>query len=373
MSLARSLSIGITIGLHHAAESLWVNGIKQNALYLMKLFQHSPLGHQVTLVNTTNVKITSELPWDTTQYPIRSFDDAKDSLDVLIELGGQIDQQQTAYLQVRGTKVVSYCCGPEYVHMMQAMIFGRRHAETVFINQRYDQVWIIPQVVDTSASYFSVLRRQPVREVPFVWDPMCVEERSAALPHHGEYRPTGQPKRLSVMEPNIDVTKFCLYPLLIAELGYRKFGEKIAYVHATNTEHLAKNSPEFIGIAHHLDLVRDSKISFVGYYNTPQFLSEFTDIVISHQSGLALNYFYFDVCWNGYALIHNAYLCRELGYFYNEQDAEEGALQLGQAIDSHDEKWVDYKNRQREFIGGFLSTNSKQIESYDRLLVGLFD
>ncbi|WP_175936129.1 DUF2827 domain-containing protein [Burkholderia cepacia] len=373
MSSARSLNIGITIGLHHAGESLWVNGIKQNALYLMKLFQHSPLNHRVTLVNTTNVRVTSDLPWDIKRFPVCSFDDAKDSLDVLIELGGQIDAQQTAYLQARGTKVVSYCCGPEYVHMMQAMIFGRRHAETVFINQRYDQVWIIPQVVDTSASFFSVLRRQPVREVPFVWDPICIEERSATLPHRGEYRPTGQEKRLSIMEPNIDVTKFCLYPLLIAELGYRKCGAKISYVHATNTEHLANGSPEFIGIAHHLDLVRDSKISFVGYYNTPQFLSEFTDIVISHQSGLSLNYFYFDVCWNGYALVHNASLCSELGYFYSKNDAEEGSRQLLHAIDSHDEDWQGYRARQREIIGRFLSSNPKQIEMYDKLLVGLFE
>ncbi|KWE55295.1 DUF2827 domain-containing protein [Burkholderia sp. MSMB2157WGS] len=373
MSSARSLNIGITIGLHHATESLWVNGIKQNALYLMKLFQHSPLGHQVKLVNTTSVEITSALPWDIKQFPVCSFDDAKDSLDVLIELGGQIDQQQTSYLQARGAKVVSYCCGPEYVHMTQAMIFGRRHAETVFINQRYDQVWIIPQVVDTSAGFFSVLRRQPVREVPFVWDPICVEERSAALPHRGEYRPTGQPKRLSVMEPNIDVTKFCLYPILIAELGYRKLGEKISYVHATNTEHLAKGSPEFIGIASHLDLVRDSKISFVGYYNTPQFLSEYTDIVISHQSGLALNYFYFDVCWNGYAMVHNADLCRELGYFYNKNDVDEGCRQLERAVEFHDEDWQGYRIRQRERIGRFLSTNPKQVEAYDRLLLGLFE
>lgn len=372
MSSARSLNIGITIGLHHEAESLWVNGIKQNALYLMKLFQQSPLGHQVTLVNTTHVKITSNLPWDTKRFRVRSFDDAKDSLNVLIELGGQIDQQQTAYLQARGAKVVSYCCGPEYVHMMQAMIFGRRHAETVFINQCYDQVWIIPQVVDTSAGFFSILRRQPVREVPFVWDPMCVEERSAALPHHGEYRPSEQAKRLSIMEPNIDVTKFCLYPILIAELGYRKFGKKISYVHATNTEHLAKGSPEFIGVAHHLDLVRDSKISFVGYYNTPQFLSEYTDIVISHQSGLALNYFYFDVCWNGYALVHNALICRDLGYFYKNNDVDDGCRQLERAIDFHDEHWQNYKNAQREIIGKFLPSNPRQIEAYDRLINELF-
>ena len=197
--------------------------------------------------------------------------------------------------------------------MMQAMIFGRRHAETVFINQRYDQVWIIPQVVDTSASYFSVLRRQPVREVPFVWDPMCVEERSAALPHGGEYRPTGQSKRL---HHGAEYRRYEVLPLSALDCGTGLSEIWRKDILCARDEHGAscKNSPEFIGIAHHLDLVRDSKISFVGYYNTPQFLSEHTDIVISHQSA-ALNYFYFDVCWNGYALIHNAYLCRELGYF----------------------------------------------------------
>ena len=29
-----SLRIGITIGLHHEAETLWNNGIKQNAFFL---------------------------------------------------------------------------------------------------------------------------------------------------------------------------------------------------------------------------------------------------------------------------------------------------------------------------------------------------
>ncbi|KAB0644809.1 DUF2827 domain-containing protein [Burkholderia latens] len=369
----RSLRIGITIGLHHAGESLWVNGIKQNALYLMKLFKNSPLKHRVTLVNTTAVDIKSGIQWDTDQFPVRTFDDAKDALDVLIELGGQIDSLQTAYLQERGTKVVSYCCGPEYVQMSEAMIFGRRLADSIFINQHYDQVWVIPQVVETSAGFFSVLRRREVREVPFVWDPMCIDERTSNLPFGGEYRPTGRPKKLSIMEPNIDVLKFCLYPLLIAEAGYRKRGEKIDYVHVTNAEHLATQSPEFIGIAQYLDLVRDKKVSFVGRYDTPQFLAEHTDIVISNQWGLALNYFYFDVCWNGYALVHNANLCKEIGYFYPGNDVEAGCRQLTEAIDHHDDDWKGYLMRQREQIGRFLPDHPKQIEAYDDLLAGLFD
>ena len=62
------LRIGVTIGLHSADESLWVNGIKQNALYLAKLFRGSPRGHAVTLVNTTEAPITSALPITTSRF-----------------------------------------------------------------------------------------------------------------------------------------------------------------------------------------------------------------------------------------------------------------------------------------------------------------
>jgi hypothetical protein len=372
MSAARSLRIGITIGLRDAAESLWVNGIKQNALYLMKLFQHSSLKHRVTLINTTDVEVTSRLPWDVTKFPVCQFEEAKDHLDVLIELGGQINAMQTQYLQSRGTKVVSYCCGPEYVQMSEAMIFSRRLSDHVFINQAYDDVWVIPQVMETSAGFFSVLRRRQVREVPFVWDPMCLELRAQGLPFHGEYRPTGAARRLSIMEPNIDVLKFCLYPLLIAEAAYRQCGAGIGYVHVTNAEHLAQHSPEFIGIAHYLDLVRDRKVSFIGRYDTPQFLAHHTDIVISNQWGLALNYFYFDVCWSGYALVHNARLCKEIGYYYPSNDVVAGAQQVVSAVQHHDDDWKGYIESQRSNIQRFLASHPMQVEAYDRLLMGLF-
>jgi len=367
----RSLRIGITIGLRDEAESLWINGIKQSALYLMKVFQHSPLKHQAVLVNTTDVRITPRLPWDLEQFPTRSFDDAKDGLDVLIELGGQISDEQTAYLKGRGTKLVSYCCGSEYVLLMEAMIFGRRMSDTIFINQHYDEVWVIPQVLETSQHFFKTLRRCPVKAVPFVWDPMCVTERTRDLPNHGEYRPAKGPRRISIMEANVDVLKFCLYPLLIVENAYRMIKDEIGHVHVTNAKHLAERSPEFIGIANYLDLVRDHKASFVGHYETPSFLVEHTDIVVSHQWSLPLNYFYFDVCWNGYPFIHNAHLCRDLGYFYVGNNVEEGARKLIKAIRHHDADWEGYRARQRRAIDPHLSTNTDLVSRYDALLSGL--
>ncbi|CAJ0809153.1 hypothetical protein LMG19083_04861 [Ralstonia psammae] len=363
------LRIGITVGLRESGESLWVNGIKQNALYLAKLFMHSPRAHRVTLVNTTGP--VSEVPWDAQQFPVDTFEACKDRLDVLIELGGQVSEAQTRYLKARGTKLVSYCCGAEYVQNIEAMIFGRPLHRDLFINQGYDDIWVIPQVMQTSAGFFSTLRRRAVREVPFVWDPMCLTQVAASLPEAGEYRPRAGAKRVAIMEPNFDVLKFCLYPMLIAEQAYRAAPASIAHVSVTSAEHLARHSPEFIGVAQYLDLVRDHKITFVGRYDTPPFLAQYADVVVSHQWDNPLNYFYFDVCWQGYALVHNARLCASLGYYYPEHNVEAGAARLREAIAHTDAGWEDYRRTQRARLAPFLATDPARIAHYDALLDAL--
>ncbi|MBB3342162.1 DUF2827 domain-containing protein [Luteimonas sp. RC10] len=365
------LRIGITLGLHSADESLWTNGIKQNALYLAKLLLGSPHGHQVLLVNVTDVPITDRLPWDLKQFPTVSFEACRDQLDVLIELGGQIDAAQTQHLKARGTRLVSYCCGFEYIHNAQAILFGRRLWDTIFVNTRYDAVWVIPQVAESTLHFLQTLRRVPATIVPFVWDPMFLEQRTLALPHAGQYRPADGPKRLTVMEPNHDITKFCLYPVLIAEEAWRRVPEAIGHLHVTNAARIAVESPEFIGLMAQLDIVRAGRASFVGRFETPDFLAAHTDVVISHQWANPLNYFYFDVCWQGYALVHNASLCAGLGYYYPGNDVQAGAQQLIEALTRHDLHWDSYRTTQRERIAPYLSTDRALIGAYDALLANL--
>lgn len=363
------LRVGITIGLHHEAETLWNNGIKQNAVFLAEALRHCPNVAATVLVNTTQTAITDKLPWDQTRWPTRTFDDAKDTLDVLIELGGQIDAAQTEYLKQRGVRLVSYCCGFEYVHAMESVLFRRPlWGENLFVNQRYDDIWMIPQVDNISRSYFEVLRRLPARVAPFIWSPMFVDERSKDLPENGRYRPGGGPKRLSVIEPNHNVVKFCLYPALIAELVYRERPDSIAILQVTNAEQIARESLEFIALMNQLDIVRNHKAVFLGRHDTPEFLSRNTDIVISHQLENPLNYIYLEVCWQGYALVHNAALCPELGYYYPANDATKGAQQVLIALDQHDAHASWYRERQRTMIGRFLPDNPQLVATYSALL-----
>lgn len=367
----KGLKIGITIGLHEPNESLWTNGIKQNALFLAKLFKNSPLGHDVTLLNTTSVEISDQLPWDLNLFSTKAFESACDGLDIVIELGGQISAEQTRRIKSQGTFLISYCCGAEYIQNIEAMIFGRRLWDDVFINEQYDEVWIIPQVWDINRGFFQVFRKCPIRKVPFVWDPMALEAITEDMPSRGTYRPNTVPKRLSVIEPNIDVAKFCLYPILITEMVFRQMPQEISFLHVANADHLALAEHEFAAMMRRLKIIQAQKASFIGRVRTPDFLSEYTDIVISHQWGLPLNYFYLECCWQGYPLIHNADLIAELGYYYPEHDLSLGAQQLARAISSHDQTWRDYTKKQRQLIQRFLSTDRDLIKHYDMLLQSL--
>ncbi len=366
------LRVGITIGLHHAAETLWNNGIKQNAVFLAEALKHCPNVASVTLANTTAVPVSSALPWDLARWPTVAFDASQDQFDVLIELGGQIDPAQTDALKRRGTRLVSYCCGFEYIHAMQAMLFDRPlWGGNLFVNQRYDDIWMVPQVDHISRSYFEVLRRQKARAVPFVWSPVFLEAQTDGLLHKGLYQPRPSRdggRRLSVFEPNHDIVKFCLYPALIAEAAYRERPSAIGLLQVTNAERMARENKDFIALMNQLDIVRDHKAVFLGRYETPMFLAEKTDIVVSHQLENPLNYLYLEACWQGYALVHNAHLCADLGYYYTGNDVEAGSARLLEAIDMHDLHADAYRDTQRTRIARYLPGNADITATYSKLL-----
>jgi hypothetical protein len=254
---------------------------------------------------------------------------------------------------------------------MEAMIFRRSLWSELFVNPFYDALWLVPQVAETSAGYFETLRRRPSRAVPFVWHPMALEARAADLPHGGVYRPHDGPRRLAVLEPNVDVLKFCLYPTFIAERAFREAPEEIAFLHVLSAKTLATESPEFIGIMSQLDIVKAGRASFIDSQETPTFLSAYVDLVISHQWGLPLNYLYFEVCWQGYPLVHNASMCPEIGYFYPDNDLERGKNALLHALRAHDRDADAYRARQRRYIDSFLATNPALSAHYDALLFEL--
>ena len=174
------------------------------------------------------------------------------------------------------------------------------------------------------------------------------------------------------MEPNLDVVKFCLYPILIAEQAYRTRPEAIEKLLVANAEKIAQENQFFISLMHHLDLVNNHHAVFVGRYDTPYFLADHTDIVISHQWENPLNYFYLEVCWQGYPLVHNASLCPDLGFYYPGHDLQLGAEQVLKAAEMGADALAQYQADQRQRIGRFLCDDASVVKTYHDLLSSLF-
>ncbi len=368
------LRIGVTVAIRDADDSLWSNGIKQNALFLCMALQAADNVQWACLVSVAAAPLPAHLPWDRDWQPLYTFSQVCDELDVLIELGAQVDAAQTETLKRRGTRLVSYCCGSEYISAMQAVLFDRPlWPAGLFINQRYDAIWMVPQVAHNSRGFFEVLRQRQAEVVPLVWDPLLLQQRCAGCAAGGTYRPRDGAARVSVMEPNLDVVKFCLYPILIVEQAYRCSPELIRLLQVTNAQRFASGNADFIALMNQLDLVRDHKATFVGRFETPLFLAEMSDAVVSHQWGNPLNYLYLEVCWQGFPLLHNAELCRDLGYYYPGNDVQAAARLLRDVLAEHDRHWQAYRSAQRAAIARFRPGHPLLVQRYAGLLRQLME
>ena len=89
-----------------------------------------------------------------------------------------------------------------------------------------------------------------------------------------------------------------------------------------------------------LDLFKEKKITSESRYNTLEFMSKHCDIAISHQWENPLNYLYLDLAWMGWPILHNASLCKDVGYYYEGFNYEEGGNVLLDVINNHDKNVI---------------------------------
>ena len=100
-------------------------------------------------------------------------------------------------------------------------------------------------------------------------------------------------------------------------------------------------------------------------------MSEHASIAVSHQWENNLNYVYFDLAWMGWPIVHNASLCKNIGYYYDEFNYEEGGNKLVEAL-NHDSDLDNYIMKNRNAINPFLTTNIDLQNKYIKLISNLF-
>jgi hypothetical protein len=324
---------------------LFENGLRQNVLFLQRLFSSAPGCAKVWLLNHGDGEpgpIAPELGLDPADI-VRTAQVA-DQLDFVIVLGAAMDRDTALRLRERGCRVIAYKGGNGAVISMEAMAANppRGDAERYFDADFYDAVWITPQHWEAYASWCRTMYRAPVHQVPQVWSPLLIEamapERRAAF----AYRPGRRPWRVGLMDPNITVMKTSHMGMLACEAAWRVQSERLAAIYVSNGwPH--RDKPHFNSFYRALGAARAGVMTLEPRFQGVDFLADHCDALVTHHWGNGLNYLYWEALYGGYPLIHNSEFLDGLGYRYADFDAEDGGRALLLATEVHDDGLEAYR------------------------------
>lgn len=360
-------TIGLTLQINVPNFSIWSNGARQHVFYLADTLQRAGYRVYITLVKgKENYPVTANMGWDINKYKVVPIEDVKDDLDMLILIGSEIAISMGQYLKHRGCKIIYNLVGARYIMDMEEMIFkgGKpvRHDESYV-----DELWMLPHMVNTCHHYMETVYGFKVKHVPYIWGTEFLDQSRAALPNKGMYIMRPLPKSASSFEPNINVVKFCMYDLMIAEKVYRRRPDLLKMMYVTNTKNL-RTQPMFISLMKKLQIVKDKAASFDSRYPVSYILSKFTDVVVSHQWENGLNNAYLDALYLEFPLVHNAPFIKDGGYYYEGFDADAGAEQLIFALEHHDKHLDEYRKKNAPVLQRYLNTTPHMIEAYKTLV-----
>lgn len=373
--------VGITFEPPSTPTEIFSNGIKQNALYLNELLTNCGFDSFLVVPKNDIQKLNGLYGFKSTDKYLVYEDIPNSDLDVLIQFTFQVDLKILKSCKQRGIKLVAYKCGNDYTLDLEATLHldkSERIPQYHFLYNSlpiFDQIWSIPQMVNTNLHYWKTLYKCEVLEVPFVWSPSAMQQFEVDCIKSGSsnliYKNRGERKKISIFEPNIGVIKWFFPALLVCENAYR-LKSNIDFIYLTNMKGDKLNLDLVNQIVSSLDLFKDKKISVEGRYNSLYFMSSHSDICVSHQWENPLNYLYLDLAWFGWPVVHNAHLCKDIGYYYEGFNYEEGGRVLDGIIRNHDKNIDNYIERNRNHIDRYLPTNKKLQSDYKKLVERLF-
>jgi hypothetical protein len=258
------------------------------------MLKQSDMEYQVCILNTIDVDFNEERPSYLNDIDIYNFEDKYMEMDLIVMMGAQVHNSKiNEFKKDKNKRFIGYKCGNSYIVHLESVIFGDNERTYFEYEDSFDELWYVPQQHETNYGYFSTLYRTKSFAVPFIWHQKFLYQsvveiennfKSGRYKKGYKYNPENEKKYLAVMEPNINIVKYSMIPTMIAEESYRtKIGkQKIQSLMISNADKL-KNNKEFLSVIRTFDLYKDGKITAESRFQTPYFLSQYADILISHQ------------------------------------------------------------------------------------------
>lgn len=372
VNVAISLSFSDQPGM-----GIWSNGGNQHCVFLYQLLRHSPVAGEVWLVHDDACSSTpSGYMMDGLEDVLRPVSSVIDRTDLFIEMNGVLAPAQAERLRRRHARIVSYQFGNAYVMALENFAFNA-HTDWALNPHRiqFDEIWTNAQHEHTCKSFFEVALRAPVHVVPHPWSPHFIERglaRRGVDYRDWGYRNRARTKRIAVFEPNVNVVKSALIPVLAANEFHRRVPGVLEHLYLCCAEQM-KDNFAFNRLVHGLEVVRDGKATATGRFPFFQFAANFTDIVLCHQWENGLNYLYYEALCGGYPLVHNSPFLRDVGYYYEDFDIDAAAWAIERAALTHDTRLDDYRRDAKVFLAKVSVSSPMNVALYTERIRALFE
>jgi hypothetical protein len=395
--------IGVWLKLPKSSLDFFYDIKIQSLIYLSELLLN--IGYDVIFIfneEKYDDKVIEELLYDSRFKSVKYDKILKENFDIIISTGYEnvMEKYMLCLLKLMNTKNILFNCGDNYASDFQkcSMSNSLQLPRNTYITKNeyspYDIIWSHPQDKNNK-HYLSVLFRVNSIDVPFVWsnNSINIHKKTTQLNKNFSHIKRDKSKKIAIFEENTCLSKWSIPSLLLCENYYRNNSAKINQVYITNIvdtnvnanvnananandmkeKHIQSkfNVHEFNIFLNNLNLCKDNKVSIEDKYDVLAFMNIYGDIVVSSQNE-NINYFYLELAWVGWPIIHNSYFLKDIGYYYEGFNYEEGGKLLDNVIDNHDNNVNEYIENNKKVIDKYLTTNEELKNKYIELINNLY-
>lgn len=370
------INIGITIKLSDPkTDSLFSNGIRQNVILLQEMYEKCKNVNKSYIINTSDIdpELYKGTSWEKYSPFIINSEQVKEMCDIVVICHGNTTLKNYSEYKKLGKKLIVQVLGSELCNFNESILFKPEPSNIYKRNPFVTTVWTSPHFYDRDRFFFEARYNCPVYEAPYIWDPRFIEEHVKTLKKPEKpilYTPKSEKKRISVVEPNINMVKTCAVPIITLELFFRKNPDFIDKISIFGAKKLSEKK-DMVDFATGLESYKAKKLFFESRYPIVWTLSSHTDILLSHQNQCELNYAYLDAAWLGYPVVHNSPMMKELGWYYPDNNSTIAVEHLSYIVRNFDNLHYPnnkYLNESRNFAYRYMIDNPRNIEGYEFLI-----
>lgn len=236
---------------------------------------------------------------------------------------------QSLRARLHGKKIVQFHCGNHCLFNAEDVIFNKHNVVRLLFNTWFTESWTF-SMHQFARDYYELLTGKPCKLMPYAWSPSLLLKYMAEhdMQLNCDFQSYNGKLTLCCFEPNLNITKNCLAPLLMMNEFYKLHPDRVDKCMLFCTKHLVDHPP-FIDYLSFLKISIDNKIEIYPRMAFPEVLNQMKSkdlrpVIIGHQLYNDQNYLNLEALYLGYPLVHNCPSIRNAGLYYDGWELRSG-------------------------------------------------